>query len=255
MPVSNFIWYELMTPDLQAAQAFYSNVVGWTPKNWGGPDMPYVLMNVGEVGVAGLMNIPDEAKATGQPPAWVGYIFSPDVDKQTEAVRKAGGAVHREPDDIPEIGRFSVVADPQGATFMLMTPAPRQAPPELAPATPGRVGWHELYTTDWQAATDFYASQFGWTKDQSMEMGEMGTYQVFAVDGKQTGGIMNKPPQVPVPAWLFYFNVDDINAATERVKAAGGTVMFGPMEVPGGSWIIQAQDPQGAVFALMRPAL
>lgn len=253
MSASNFIWYELMTSDMAAAETFYGKVVGWTPQHWGGNDMPYTLMNVGEVGVAGIMNIPDEAKAMGTPPMWLGYIHAADTDKTTEAIRKAGGKVYREPADIPEIGRFSVVADPQGASFLLMTPTPRQPPAQLAEGAPGSVGWRELYTTDRQAALDFYTSQFGWTKDQSTDMGEMGIYEVFAIDGKRSGGIMNKPPQVPVSAWLFYFNVDDIDAAAERVKAAGGTVMFGPMEVPGGSHIIQAMDPQGAVFALVTP--
>jgi uncharacterized protein len=246
---SNFIWYELMTTDLKAAEDFYKTVVGWTSETWPG-DFPYVLMKVGDIAAAGLMTIPEEAARMGQPPAWVGYIYAADVDKATESVKKAGGAVHREPTDIPEVGRFSVVADPQGAVFMLMTPkGPDQ--PRLTGFTPGRIGWHELYTTDWEKGFDFYSSQFGWEKDQAMDMGEMGIYQLFKIDGQQAGGMMNKPPQVPVPNWLYYFNVDDINAASERVKSAGGQVMFGPMQVPGGSWISQCQDPQGAVFAIV----
>jgi predicted enzyme related to lactoylglutathione lyase len=248
---SNFIWYELMTTDLKAAETFYKNVVGWDSESWSG-DFPYVIMKVGEIASAGLMNIPEEARAMGQPPAWVGYIHADDVDKTTESVRKAGGKVHREPADIPDIGRFSVVADPQGVVFMLMTPqGPEQ--PRLTGFTPGRIGWHELYAADWQKAFDFYSSQFGWEKSDAMDMGAMGTYQVFSIDGEQAGGMMNKPEQVPVPAWMYYFNVDEINAAVERVKSSGGNVMMGPLQVPGdsGSWIAQCMDPQGAVFAIM----
>jgi hypothetical protein len=249
---SNFVWYELMTSDLKAAEAFYKDVVGWTPESWPG-DFPYVIMKVGDRGVTGLMTIPEEARAMGQPPAWLGYVYAKDADAATEAIRKAGGTVHREPSDIPEVGRFSVVSDPQGAMFMLLSPkGPDQAP--LPASTPGTVAWHELYTTDWQAAINFYSSQFGWTKDEGHDMGEMGIYQLFSVDGQQIGGMMNKPPQVPVPAWLYYFTVPDIDAAAERVKKGGGNVLMGPMEVPGGSRIIQAQDPQGAIFALMQPA-
>ena len=253
MPASakSFFWYELMSTDPKAAEAFYTDVVGWTSQPWGAPGAePYIVMNAGERGVGGIMNIPESA--TGMPPAWVGYIHTDDTDKATEALEKAGGRVHRQPSDIPEVGRFSVVADPQGAIFMFLQPNGPDQPPVPA-GTPGHVGWHELYTTDWQAALDFYSGQFGWTKDQSMDMSEMGTYQLFAAGGEAIGGMMNKPPQIPVPVWLFYFNVPDINAAAERVKNGGGQVLMGPMEVPGGSWIVQCQDPQGAYFALAAP--
>ena len=250
---SSFFWYELMTTDVPAAETFYRNVVGWNSQPFESSGIDYVVFNAGERAVCGLMLLPEEAKAMGTPPCWMGYIHAKDVDAATASVKKAGGTVHREPSDIPEVGRFSVVADPQGAAFMLMTPqGPDQEP--LAPDAAGNVGWRELYTTDWQAAFGFYSTQFGWTKDEAMEMGEMGTYQVFAIDGQQAGGMMNKPPQMPAPAWTFYFTVDDINAATERVKAGGGTVLLGPLEVPGGSWMIQAQDPQGAIFALVKLA-
>ncbi len=250
---SNFIWYELMTTDLRAAETFYGKVVGWTGESWGSGDFPYTIMKVGEVGVAGLMNIPAEARAMGQPPAWVGYIFAEDVDKATEKLRKAGGTVHREPADIPNVGRFSVVADPQGAVFMLMTPSPQDPSPQLSGYTPGRISWHELYANDWAKALEFYSSQFGWEKAETHDMGHMGIYQLFTVNGEQTGGMMNRPPQVPVPAWMFYINVDNIESAVERVRSAGGTVLFGPMEVPGGSKVAQCLDPQGAVFALTAP--
>ncbi|WP_157015124.1 VOC family protein [Mesorhizobium xinjiangense] len=249
---SNFFWYELMTTDLDAAKDFYTKVVGWTHDTWPG-EFPYIIMKPegSEQGVGGLMTIPEDVKAMGVPPMWLGYIHAADVDAATESLRAAGGKVHREPSDIPEVGRFSAVADPQGATFMLMTPNGPDQPP-LPAGAPGTIGWHELYTGDWKAALDFYSGQFGWTGDEAFDMGEMGTYQLFSVDGKQTGGMMDKPPQAPEPVWLFYFNVADINAAAERVKSAGGTVTLGPIEVPGGDHIIQAQDPQGAMFALMQ---
>ena len=246
---SKFVWYELMTTDLEAAKTFYSSVVGWRAENFAGAS-PYVVMNAGDRGVAGLMTIPEEAKSMGAGPSWLGYIYAPDTDAATNSVRDAGGKVFREPADIPDVGRFSVVADPQGAVFMLMTPRGPEQPP-VAPSTPGHVSWHELYAADWEKAFDFYSKQFGWTKDQAMDMGPMGTYQLFSAGGEQIGGMMNKPPAVPMPMWLFYFNVDALDAAMERVKAGGGQVMHGPVEVPGGSWIAQCMDPQGAMFALV----
>ncbi|MGH6763127.1 MAG: VOC family protein [Phyllobacterium sp.] len=246
---SKFIWYELMTTDLAGAEAFYKAVIGWKSEQWDGP-MPYVIVKVKETGVGGLMTIPDDAKAMGQSPAWFAYIHAPDVDAATESVRKAGGKVYREPADIPEVGRFSVVADPQGAVFMLMAPKGEEGP-AIPDGVPGHVGWRELYASDWSSALDFYSRQFGWTKDEAVDMGPMGTYQLFAIDGQQTGGMMNKPKDTPVPVWQFYFNVEALDAALARVKANKGQILMDPMEVPGGSWVAACQDPQGAAFSLV----
>jgi uncharacterized protein len=252
MPSSpnTFVWYELMTSDMDAAEAFYREVVGWGAQDWGQPEMRYKIMSAGERPVAGLMPLPAEFKQAGGRPAWVGYIGVEDVDAATERLREAGGTVHRAPADIPEVGRFSVVADPQGALFMLFTPSRGENAP-ASPMTPGHVGWHELYAADGESAFAFYAGQFGWTKDQAMDMGPMGTYQLFAAGSHAIGGMMTKPAQMPVPAWLYYFVVPGIDAAAARVKESGGQVLNGPMEVPGGAWIIQCMDPQGAMFALV----
>ncbi|MET3577782.1 putative enzyme related to lactoylglutathione lyase [Mesorhizobium robiniae] len=249
-----FFWYELMTTDLDAAEAFYTDVVGWTAQPFdAGPGMPrYIVMNVGERGVAGLMTLPEDAAKMGMPPAWLGYIHTRDVDASTQSLKNAGGTVHREPDDIPSVGRFAVVADPQGVTFMLMQPTgPDQ--PTVPATTPGHIGWHELYTSDWKAAFDFYSEQFGWEKGDAMDMGQMGIYQTFSAGPESSGGMMNKPEQMPVPVWMFYFNVPAIDAAAKRITDNGGKILMGPMEVPTGQWIVQGQDPQGAHFALLAP--
>ena len=246
----NFFWYELMTSDVDAAARFYATVIGWTTQDFPSPDMHYVVVNANGVGVGGIMTVPPEAAAMGAPPAWMGYIHATDIDKQTESVKAIGGKVHRGPQDIPDVGRFSVVADPQGAMFMLLQPnGPDQ--PELDPMTPGHVGWCELMATDWQTAFDFYSGQYGWTKGNAVEMGEMGTYQTFMQTRLQGGGMMNRPAHMPMPFWSFYFAVEGIDAAAKRVTDHGGTITFGPMEVPGGQWVVNCQDPQGAHFSLV----
>jgi len=197
------------------------------------------------------MPLPDEAKAMGTPPCWMGYIHVRDTDAATASLEKAGGAVHREPSDIPGVGSFSVVADPQGAAFMLITPTGPDQPP-APPATAGHIGWRELYAGEYESAFDFYSKQFGWQKVRDVEMGEMGVYRVFGYGTDQgAGGIMTRPPQMPAAAWQFYFNVPDIQAGARRIAENGGRITMPPMEVPDGSWVVNAQDPQGAHFALL----
>ena len=127
------------------------------------------------------------------------------------------------------------------------------APAPLAAGTPGTVGWHELYAADWQAAFGFYASVFGWKKAEAIDMGPMGTYQLFATGAGMTGGMMNEPAEIPVAHWGYYFNVATLDAGVERLTSQGGRVLNGPMEVPGGSWIVNAMDPQHAPFSLVAP--
>jgi predicted enzyme related to lactoylglutathione lyase len=253
-----FFWYELMTSDADAAIAFYSAVVGWTAADHVNSDLDfrYTILNAGERGVGGLIQISEAMREGGARPAWVGYVHADDADSRAESIRQAGGRIMMGPDDIPNVGRVAMVADPGGAPFYVMTPFPQEGapPPPADPQTPGLVSWHELYSSlGDKAAFDFYARQFGWETMVEMPMGPMGTYRIFGADGVQMGGMMNKPENIPVSHWGFYINVDSIDAAIERVKANGGQVRMGPVEVPGGSWIVQGVDPQGANFALVSP--
>ena len=126
--------------------------------------------------------------------------------------------------------------------------------PTLPPGTPGTVGWHELYAVDGKTAFAFYEKLFGWTKAEALDMGPMGVYQMFKAGGEMAiGGVMSKPAAMPVPAWGYYFNVPAIDAAAGRVAKGGGKIINGPMQVPGGQWIVQGIDPQGAHFNFVAP--
>jgi predicted enzyme related to lactoylglutathione lyase len=249
----NFFWYDVMTADTAAATKFYGDVVGWGTRDASEPGMQYTAFTVmGDRGVAGLMPIPEDARKMGVGPAWMGYILVDDVDDMAKRIEAEGGKLHKGPITVPGIIRFAVMADPQGAGFLIAKPIPQGAPPPLAPGTVGTVGWHELYAMDMPSVFPFYEKLFGWTKEQDLEMGPMGTYRLFKTGGEYAmGGMMTKPPQVPVPYWGYYFNVAGIDAAIERVTKGGGKILNGPIEVPGGSWIVQALDPQGAYFALV----
>ncbi|MGO9336277.1 MAG: VOC family protein [Terracidiphilus sp.] len=248
-PKGKFTWYELMTSDTQAAGKFYSDVVGWTTQEMPSAEgQPYTVFNIGNVGMAGMLTIPGHT-------AWIGYICVDDVDAHIEKIVEAGGKLWRPATDVPGMLRFAVMSDPQGAAFVVFTPNPAMPSPQRPePPAPGTIGWNELYTTDIDGGFDFYSKLFGWTKVSDMDMGPMGLYRLFDEgDHKQmgSGGMMNKAPQIPVSCWTFYFSVDSIKAAVQRVESGGGKVVNGPMQVPGGGWIINGQDPQGAMFSLV----
>ena len=248
MKQGDFVWHELCTTDPAAAAAFYGKVVGWTIRQAGLPGIDYSLACVGDRQIAGIMTLP-EAQMPPRP-VWFGYIAVDDVDAKAAAIAAAGGTIHKAPADIPSIGRFAVVADPQGAVFMLFKGA-GEPPPPLGMMQPGSVGWNELHARDAPAIWPFYEGTFGWSKDTAHDMGPMGIYQLFKASGLPCGGMMTDTQSPRPPYWLYYFVVDDIDAGVERVKANGGAVLFGPQEVPGGAWIINAQDPQGGTFALV----
>jgi uncharacterized protein len=245
-----FVWYELVTTDIETAKAFYANVVGWGARDASMPGLAYSLFTVGGSPVAGLMNVPEDARRTGVTPHWIGYVGVDDVDAAVDRIKQLGGAVYVPPTDVPNISRFSVVADPQMATLALVKGRKSGQAQSAGPGVPGRVGWHELLAADWEKAFAFYAELFGWEKADS-HVGFMGAYQGFSAGGEPIGGMFTKPPTLPLPCWLYYFNVDDIQAAAKRVEAGGGQILYGPTAVPGGAWIVHCTDPQGAIFALL----
>ena len=249
-PPGSFIWYELLTGDPAAAAEFYGTVVGWRTHGFeGAPVEAYTLFQApGGVDVAGLMALPDGAPG----PVWLAYIGVDDVDAATESATRAGATVQMAPQSLPGVGRLAMLADPQGAAFYLMRGDSPEDSHSFQPITPGHAGWHELHTKGWEAARDFYHGQFGWQTSSEMDMGPMGKYSIFSIAGTDAGAIFNSP-DVPRPIWLVYFNVADLDSAAGRITEIGGTILHGPMDVPDGQRIVQARDPQGAMFALVGP--
>jgi hypothetical protein len=258
----DFIWYELMTKDTDAASNFYGKVIGWTSTASGQPGMDYRFFSSGDGGdpkdgVGGYLAITPEMEAGGARPAWVGYIAVDDVDASVDSIMQTGGSLLMPAMDIEGIGRMAMVADPQGAPFYVMKGASDETSHAFAATAPknGHCAWNELATTDPEAAKAFYGAQFGWTKDGEMDMGPMDKYEFLkASDGRfALGAVMPKMPEMPVSAWTFYFRVPDIDAAVDSVKAGGGTILVEPMEIPGGDYSLNAMDPQGVAFGLVGP--
>ena len=239
-----FVWHELMSNDTKSAARFYSKVAGWIPQAW--EEQPsYTMFMTGKSAMGGLMALPDEAKAGGTPPTWVTYIATPDVDETAMKAATLGGRVLRQPTDIPTIGRFAILADPQGAMFAVITPLPGPQP-ETPPGN-GDYSWHELMTNDWQGALKFYQQLFGWDTTDAFNDPTIGTYQMYGRNGRTLGGMFNAPTP---PVWLPYIRVADAKKTAAAITKSGGTVINGPMEVPGGDWITQALDPEGVLFAV-----
>ncbi|MDQ6828098.1 MAG: VOC family protein, partial [Gemmatimonadota bacterium] len=243
-------WHELLTTDPEAAKKFYQTATGWTTQLFADAGMPYTMWLAGETPVGGLMDLPKNLRDMHVPPHWLTYIGTPNVDDTLAKAVKLGAQQMVPAMDIPTVGRFAVLGDPQGAVFAIFTPAPNSRPMQDPPM--GGFSWHELVTTDYEKGFDFYSTLFGWVKTTAMDMGEMGVYQMFGRSSNEPmGGIYNKPKDMPAPPnWLPYVLIADINKGAESVKSKGGTIMHGPIEVPTGDWIVMAMDPQGAAFAL-----
>ena len=251
IPRGRFVWFELLTSDTDAAQRFYTRLIGWDTASWRTGEQPYTLWTLGERRIGGLMKLPEQAGAECAPPHWLGYVSTPGADATLALATKLGARTLLPATDIPDVGRVAVIADPQGAVIGIYTPNETpEDPGDRGPAA-GEVSWHELMTTDHFAAFPFYEALFGWRKSELMDMGEAGLYQLYGREGRNLGGMYNKPRDVPGPAaWLYYIYVDDVNERAKNVEALGGKVLNGPMEVPGGDLIAQCLDPQGAAFAL-----
>jgi predicted enzyme related to lactoylglutathione lyase len=249
---AQFMWYELQTSDAAAAERFYTAVVGWKTDKMGEGPLTYTIFNAGRGGVGGMPILDPGDIPNG--PLWMGYIGVDDVDAYAQRVPAAGGAIHIPPTDIPGVGRFAQASDPQGAAFTLFKGNQPEGPPTGGVDEPGYIGWHELVTSDPKAGFAFYAGLFGWKALDAFEMGDAGPYQMFSEGGDEAeGGVMKAPADAQRPLWSHYFQVDSIAAAVARVEAAGGRIVNGPHEVPGGQWIAQGFDPQGAMFSLLGP--
>lgn len=260
----DFIWYELLTDNADAAAAFYSAVIGWTTQSAGMPDMDYRFFSSGDGsdtrdGVAGFMAITPEMAEHGARPAWVGYIGVDDVDASVAALITAGGAVLMPAMDLDGVGRMAMVADPQGAPFYIMKGAVEGGESHSFAATEPKIGhcaWNELASSDPEGAKAFYTKQFGWVSGDSMDMGPMGSYDFFKVGDDRAfnlGAVYKLVPEDPQSHWLFYFRVPGIDKAIDTIKTEGGQIFQEPIEIPGGEFSIIAYDPHGAAFGLIGP--
>jgi len=248
-----WIWYELLTSDVEAALAFYGSVVGWKAVAHAG--MPgYYQFAAGDTQIGGMMAMPREAGIAR--PAWLGYIHVANVDATVSAAQRDGATPCVPPTDIPGIGRFAMLQDPQGVAVYVMAPLPQPGQSQSFAAKVGHCQWNELVTTDPAAALAFYVRHFGWEKGEVMNMGPVGDYQLVSGGGQRFGAIMKRSTAAGrPPIWRYYFGVDDIDRGARAIAAGGGRLLADPQPVPGGAFAIVALDPQGAEFGIAGPRI
>lgn len=250
----DFVWYELMTSDADAAQRFYGAVVGWTVVGSGMPGMDYRLLDAGDGHAGGLVQLTPAMTAGGATPRWLGYVGVADVDAAVTGWTGAGGTVRMPPTDLPGVGRMALLADLDGVPLYVMRGESDETSTVFRVEDPRHVRWNEIAVRDDAAALRFYGDRFGWTVAGAMPMGKMGDYSFLAANGVTIGALMRTHGGTQ-PRWIYYFGVEDIDAAARRVATEGGAVLDGPHEIPGGEFSVHARDPQGAEFGLVGPRL
>ena len=243
-----FVWQELLCSDITAATFFYSRVLSWKGQPYS-PGSPYTMFTTPDgTPVAGAMRLSDEARAAGTGPHWRGYIGAEDVDAIAAQAAQLGARVLQPAQDVPSVGRVAMLADPEGAVFGLFRPLPTAASSRSGPRG---FSWNELAARSRESALAFYQRLFGWELRPPMDMGGGFHYQTFGLGGQDFGGAYSIPAERAMPpAWCPYASSASADQAAERIVAAGGQIIHGPIDVPGGGRIVQFFDSQHAMFAV-----
>ena len=255
----SFIWYELMTPDANAAAKFYGAVIGWQiadPTEPPPDGRDYRMIQRSDGGFAGgVLALTADMQQRGAFPMWLAYLQVADVDAAIQAIVADGGRMMMPPMELP-VGKMAMVAYPMGTPFYVMAPIPPAGKVEARSdvfdvRANQRVRWNELGSPDLAHAKAFYAKHFDFQFHDVMPMGPMGDYCFIDHDGVRVGAIMPKAEPDPLGIWTFYFGVPSVAAAQRAIESGGGTVILQPHEVPGGEWILVATDPAGATFGVV----
>jgi predicted enzyme related to lactoylglutathione lyase len=240
-------WTELAVPDPEAAKAFYATVFGWKAETDPRPEAAgYCVFKLGEASVAAVRPLSN----ANRPVAWSVCLAVEDADATVAKAVEHGGRTLMEPEDVFELGRYGVIADPSGAAFAIWQPG-RFAGADVM-GDPDSLGWIELSARDPKQALAFYPSVFGWSthlSDFYTEWSIAGTHFGGLVDLNQVPGSEGVPPH-----WKPYFRVADVDESAARADAAGGRVLLPPSDVPGDDLRISVlRDPQGADFGIFAP--
>lgn len=248
---AKFCWYDLNTKDFDKASAFYTGLFGWNLIPWvpeGAPEgaKTYTMIAIGEKPFGGIVPMGDEIPA---PSHWMGHIAVPDVDAAVERAKAGGAQFPGGIVDVPTVGRFAPMIDPEGAVCSLFTPEGEMDDSGYS-LTPGRVGWNELAVADPKPIMQFYTDVVGWkwSKGPSTEM----DYYLFGSNDERgdAGGMMQRTPETPMSSWMLYFTVADCDASLTKAAELGATTLAPAFDVPGVGRMAVVASPDGAVFGI-----
>jgi uncharacterized protein len=252
----SFCWIELGTTNAAAAKSFYKELFGWdyhdSPIGPEMPDMFYTMIKLNGKDVGGLYEMQGEMLAQGIPAHWLSYIAVTNADDATAQAKAAGATAMKEPFDVSDNGRMSVLQDPTGAVFAIWQPVNH-----VGMGIDREIGascWNELGTNDTQKAADFYATVFGWRTEKFPGPVE---YTLFKNGDEGVGGMYKIDPVMmgPIPPnWMVYFAVADCDATLQKATELGGKVLVPAEDIPGVGRFAILQDPTSAAFAILKPA-
>lgn len=248
----SFCWADLSAKDMAAASRWYSELFGWEVVG-GSAEMPYAMAMQGGKMVAGIGGMPEEMLKMGHPPTWNTYAWVEDCAKVEAATVAAGGSVVAPTMKVDEFGTMAFLKDPTGAVFGVWQAGTHRG--AQAAGETNTVCWNELMTPDAGKAKDFYAKVLGWSYS-TLSMGEF-DYTIIKVGEQDNGGMMQMAGPmwdgIP-PHWMIYFAVDDTDAICRKIEASGGKICVPPADIPDVGRFAVVEDPQGAVFSVLKPA-
>jgi predicted enzyme related to lactoylglutathione lyase len=248
--VGGFVWHDLMTTDLRRAVDYHTRLLGWTAHVVEiGAGESYTMIRAGSTDIGGVVRLDP---ALGIASHWIGYATVDDVDATCERAVSLGGRVCVAATDIPNAGRFAVLADPDGAIVSPFRSVQGVVPEATATGGAGTFCWNELLTRNPDAVTGFYEGVFGWSC-HTADMGPRGTYWLFRRGDADAAGMIRMPVDADArPFWMPYVAVDDVDASARRAAGLGGEIFVAPADIPGVGRYAVTGDPTGATLALFR---
>ena len=241
-----FVWFDLMSKDVNAAKRFYGALFGWRFEDTKRGDRPYAVARLGSEPVAGIVDVSPLPNAGAQ---WISFMTVTDVDQTVEMVRSNGGRVLLEPREVPSIARAAVISDPQGAPLGLAQLRRNVADPTQPKAN--RFFWQEYLAEDAAKGLEFYKRLAGY--ESRISDTQIGIEYHVLTKSRARAGLFQLPPKTEVLAnWLPYVLVDDPAALAARVTSLGGRILVPAAPDRRKGSLVVIADPEGAPLALQK---